>query len=212
MVDATHTDADNKAHLHSHDLFRKTQMCKFNQAGSCTRGSACAFAHSTLELQRLPDLYKSHLCARFSLSGSCKKGVACQYAHGAQELRSVQNKHGQAIRLAKAKHQAMDTSSNQKSVLGHQAVVPCIAVPVVAQTALIVGVNAFCAQDLMVGQGVSDDFVGNMPKLDMVSWNLEALDFKTSNFACLPVENFNGCDDFHLKQGANQRYSAIQWN
>jgi len=213
MVDAIPTDASEQLPMHTGEMFHKTKMCKFNQTGSCTRGRDCAFAHSTFELQYLPDLYKTHLCVRFSLSGSCKKGVACQYAHGVQELRGVQNKRGKIVTPGKSEHKAMNGSPNQCSGFDYQTVVPCVAVPVVAQAALIVQVSVPCHQHFIVGQGTADDSVGNLPKFDMGSWNPELLNLPTApNFVSPCAENSHGYDNIYVKQGVNQRCSVAQWN
>jgi len=213
MVDAIPTDAGEQLPMHTGDMFHKTKMCKFNQTGSCTRGRDCAFAHSTLELQHLPDLYKSHLCVRFSLSGSCKKGVACPYAHGVQELRSVQNKHGKIVTPGKSEHRAMNGSSNQCGGFGYQAMVPCVAVPVVGQAALIFQVSAPCQQHLIGGRGSADDSVGNLPKFDMGSWNPELLNHPTApNFVSPCAENSYGYGNFYIKQGVDEGSSLAQWN
>jgi len=67
--------------------FYKTKMCRFHEAGACTRGFECVYAHSEQELQRLPDLHKSRLCLRFRYSGSCNDEDSCRFAHGMSDLR-----------------------------------------------------------------------------------------------------------------------------
>merc|ERR1712151_1183760 len=43
----------------------KTKMCTFFMKGKCAFGADCAFAHSSSELQRNPDLAKTRLCYDF---------------------------------------------------------------------------------------------------------------------------------------------------
>mmetsp|Transcript_11616 Transcript_11616/g.23459 ORF Transcript_11616/g.23459 Transcript_11616/m.23459 type:complete len:298 (+) Transcript_11616:3-896(+) len=78
--------------------FEKTQLCKFYENGWCLRGTACTFAHSTAELEALPNFRKSKLCADFAKFGTCANGTACNFAHGKGELRRpfVPKKRGMA--------------------------------------------------------------------------------------------------------------------
>lgn len=68
-------------------LFRGTRLCKFFLAGCCSRGDACNFAHSTDDLQDLPDFSKTRLCDPFMRSGVCEQGYDCKFAHSQDELR-----------------------------------------------------------------------------------------------------------------------------
>lgn len=68
-------------------LFRGTRLCKFFLAGCCSRGDACNFAHSSDDLQDLPDFSKTRLCDPFMRSGVCEQGYSCKFAHSQDELR-----------------------------------------------------------------------------------------------------------------------------
>eukprot|EP00933_Yihiella_yeosuensis_P031910 TRINITY_DN25505_c0_g2_i1.p1 TRINITY_DN25505_c0_g2~~TRINITY_DN25505_c0_g2_i1.p1 ORF type:complete len:334 (-),score=69.75 TRINITY_DN25505_c0_g2_i1:484-1485(-) len=69
-------------------LFKHTKLCKFYQAGGCTRGLACGYAHGEEELVDQPDLRKTKMCTEWSQKGSCARGSRCKFAHGMKELRS----------------------------------------------------------------------------------------------------------------------------
>eukprot|EP00930_Biecheleria_cincta_P040616 TRINITY_DN27821_c0_g1_i2.p1 TRINITY_DN27821_c0_g1~~TRINITY_DN27821_c0_g1_i2.p1 ORF type:complete len:455 (+),score=81.90 TRINITY_DN27821_c0_g1_i2:64-1428(+) len=75
--------------------FIATELCKFFQMNSCTRGKKCNFAHTSDDLKEKPDLYRTKLCADFMMSGACRNAEMCRFAHGKGELRSVQH-HGKA--------------------------------------------------------------------------------------------------------------------
>merc|ERR1719161_1404479 len=60
--------------------FSKTEMCKFNLLGICNKGSACAFAHSDVELKNRPDLSRTRLCRVFLQTGQCND-KNCTFAH-----------------------------------------------------------------------------------------------------------------------------------
>jgi hypothetical protein len=67
--------------------FRKTKMCSYHQAGRCTFGAQCFYAHTPEEMESAPDLKKTKLCTAWQ-EGTCSKSD-CQFAHGAKELRST---------------------------------------------------------------------------------------------------------------------------
>eukprot|EP00930_Biecheleria_cincta_P008213 TRINITY_DN109610_c0_g1_i1.p1 TRINITY_DN109610_c0_g1~~TRINITY_DN109610_c0_g1_i1.p1 ORF type:complete len:283 (-),score=52.92 TRINITY_DN109610_c0_g1_i1:52-900(-) len=70
-------------------VFRKTQLCRFNEAGRCRYSSACLFAHGLDELQEQPDLSKTSLCKSW-LQGRCEAASdQCTFAHGKGELRKT---------------------------------------------------------------------------------------------------------------------------
>ena len=69
------------------EMHKKTRLCKFFAAGSCTRGNSCAFAHGSCQLRDKPNFSKTRLCADFLEHGWCMRGEACSFAHGQQELR-----------------------------------------------------------------------------------------------------------------------------
>eukprot|EP00428_Durinskia_dybowskii_P019808 CAMPEP_0170229306 /NCGR_PEP_ID=MMETSP0116_2-20130129/14376_1 /TAXON_ID=400756 /ORGANISM="Durinskia baltica, Strain CSIRO CS-38" /LENGTH=73 /DNA_ID=CAMNT_0010480055 /DNA_START=64 /DNA_END=282 /DNA_ORIENTATION=+ len=56
-------------HVGNLRAFEKTRLCKFFQSGKCLRGPACTFAHSSEELETLPNFRKSKLCADFAKFG-----------------------------------------------------------------------------------------------------------------------------------------------
>lgn len=208
MTDAVSTEMDRQPVPHRSDLFYKTKMCKFNAAGSCTRGAECVFAHSTLELQRLPDLYKSQLCVRFEMNRFCKKGVACQYAHGVNELRNVQDKTENLGKKTVEDHQATDGASNGHSPVGYQAVVPYFVVPVVVQPTVAVQ-----TQDMLNGQGTSSNPLDTVsgPQLmssngDYVTWDQKI----QRPFAPSCRENFNERSLCWLQQGSHEGSCTIQ--
>mmetsp|Transcript_36927 Transcript_36927/g.81035 ORF Transcript_36927/g.81035 Transcript_36927/m.81035 type:complete len:348 (+) Transcript_36927:83-1126(+) len=55
--------------------------------GFCQFAQNCAFAHSPMELQGVPELRKTRLCKAFR-AGVCKD-PKCTFAHGEEELRST---------------------------------------------------------------------------------------------------------------------------
>jgi len=71
---------------HARDMKFRTSMCKFFQAGLCSRGASCSFAHSPSQLQPEVDITKTRLCFAFVQDGKCAKGSRCTFAHGKQEL------------------------------------------------------------------------------------------------------------------------------
>eukprot|EP00448_Togula_jolla_P006679 CAMPEP_0170606994 /NCGR_PEP_ID=MMETSP0224-20130122/20815_1 /TAXON_ID=285029 /ORGANISM="Togula jolla, Strain CCCM 725" /LENGTH=240 /DNA_ID=CAMNT_0010932125 /DNA_START=23 /DNA_END=745 /DNA_ORIENTATION=+ len=70
------------------EIFTKTKMCKFNVAGQCGWGQACAFAHEPEELRPLPNLRLTKMCRAFRLSGFCEKADSCSFAHSGEEMRT----------------------------------------------------------------------------------------------------------------------------
>lgn len=67
-------------------FYQKTQMCRFKQVNRCYKGEACPFAHTTSELQPLPDLYRTRICKTLIKNGQCLNSD-CRYAHSRKELR-----------------------------------------------------------------------------------------------------------------------------
>jgi len=68
--------------------FRKTEFCRFFEAGRCLRGDECDFAHGGNELKTTPDLTKTAMCKAWA-QGQCNlpRGQ-CAFAHGKDELRN----------------------------------------------------------------------------------------------------------------------------
>ncbi|CAJ1372939.1 unnamed protein product [Effrenium voratum] len=72
----------------------KTVLCRYYEAGRCSQGSACAYAHGKGELRRAdsahgtPATYKTLLC-EFHERGMCRRGSQCTFAHGRNELRTT---------------------------------------------------------------------------------------------------------------------------
>ena len=71
--------------------FAKTRLCAFLQAGTCSKGSACTFAHYPEELRPFPDLTRTSICPNLS-HGVCRK-PNCRYAHSYQDLRATPQFH-----------------------------------------------------------------------------------------------------------------------
>jgi hypothetical protein len=67
----------------------KTRMCKFAQAGKCSRGSKCQYAHFESELRAQPDFAMSSICPAVQVPGGVCKDANCRYAHDSAELREV---------------------------------------------------------------------------------------------------------------------------
>eukprot|EP00931_Biecheleriopsis_adriatica_P120343 TRINITY_DN9545_c0_g2_i1.p1 TRINITY_DN9545_c0_g2~~TRINITY_DN9545_c0_g2_i1.p1 ORF type:complete len:427 (+),score=59.59 TRINITY_DN9545_c0_g2_i1:54-1334(+) len=70
-------------------LLRKTKLCSFYQAGVCSRGGSCTYAHSLQELMQQPDFSKTRLCESYMISGMCAHGNLCKFAHGVGDLREI---------------------------------------------------------------------------------------------------------------------------
>mmetsp|Transcript_67248 Transcript_67248/g.161175 ORF Transcript_67248/g.161175 Transcript_67248/m.161175 type:complete len:398 (-) Transcript_67248:231-1424(-) len=66
---------------------RKTKLCTYHLKGACQFGEECAFAHSSTEMEDVPDLRKTRLCKAFQ-EGTCTN-PDCTFAHGENELRST---------------------------------------------------------------------------------------------------------------------------
>lgn len=66
----------------------KTKFCKFSQMGSCSRGSACHFAHSEAELRQVPDFSRTSICPRLRDAGKCDD-LRCRYAHSREDLQEI---------------------------------------------------------------------------------------------------------------------------
>eukprot|EP01066_Platyproteum_vivax_P007704 Platyproteum_vivax@DN3079_c0_g1_i1.p1 len=72
------------------DQFHKTKMCPYFIRGHCLNGNHCSYAHSTVELQPIPNLCKTKMCEKELLpNGVCKEWPDCSFAHSRAELRST---------------------------------------------------------------------------------------------------------------------------
>jgi len=119
--------------------FYRTRECKFHQAGRCSFGDECRFAHGTSQLRQQPDLYKSELCTHFTFTGSCDRGEACRFAHFGKELRKVANKTACSSQSSEALPQADGKVFYLRNTPGKQAVNPApilrrVAFPQAEQT------------------------------------------------------------------------------
>lgn len=68
---------------------RSKIQCKFFMAGTCTKGEACQFQHSTIPSAEAPGGDTSRVICKFFAEGRCGKGLACKYLHELPELPSV---------------------------------------------------------------------------------------------------------------------------
>lgn len=119
--------------------FYKTKMCKFYQAGACTRGYECIYAHSMEEMHNLPDLHKTKLCTHFAFKGFCFNGDACVYAHGNQELRQALEEIEHPSRTQERHCRADDDSSRDCGRVMYQAVHPFLGVPIIVEPVPMMG-------------------------------------------------------------------------
>merc|ERR1719295_1459236 len=100
MIQITQTMQNQKGDAHR-QKFKRTEMCKFYEAGTCTRGSSCNFAHDIDNLRNKPDFSKTRLCKAFMKTGSCAKGSFCSFAHGKDEQQTKARKPAQANAISK---------------------------------------------------------------------------------------------------------------
>eukprot|EP00440_Ansanella_granifera_P023491 gb/GFBE01025507.1/.p1 GENE.gb/GFBE01025507.1/~~gb/GFBE01025507.1/.p1 ORF type:complete len:327 (+),score=41.15 gb/GFBE01025507.1/:1-981(+) len=100
---AWNQQAANGRHRKTNDklkaVLQRTVLCKFFEAGTCKRGSACTFAHNSEELRIRPDLSKSRLCRVFRQHGMCPQGEACDFAHSRAERRTARERNAQLAPL-----------------------------------------------------------------------------------------------------------------
>jgi len=66
-------------------ILDKTRLCKFYLNTSCSRGTACRYAHGLNELQPVPDLTSTKLCPLMKKCGVCTRSE-CSFAHSKQHL------------------------------------------------------------------------------------------------------------------------------
>lgn len=71
-------------------MFSKTKACRFYNAGKCTKGTDCQFAHSLVELRPIPDLRCTRMCKTIVQCGKCDSPT-CPFAHSKAELRTIGN-------------------------------------------------------------------------------------------------------------------------
>ncbi|CEM37642.1 unnamed protein product [Vitrella brassicaformis CCMP3155] len=67
------------------EQLRKTRLCKWHQAGRCTWGAQCRFAHGLGELRQRPDLSRTSLCPDLQ---NCRNPF-CTFAHSKDALRTT---------------------------------------------------------------------------------------------------------------------------
>ena len=78
----------------------KTSLCKnFSEAGECSFGPKCTFAHGSKDLRSYPinagqqqadhPMFKTSMCRSMMNMGTCTHGNNCRYAHSQQELRQT---------------------------------------------------------------------------------------------------------------------------
>jgi len=100
MTQMTHTMQNEKGDTQK-QKFKRTEICKFYEAGACTRGSSCNFAHGNDSLRSKPDFAKTRLCNAFMKTGSCAKGSFCNFSHGKDEQQMETRKPAQADSMSK---------------------------------------------------------------------------------------------------------------
>ncbi|CAE7544395.1 ZFP36L1 [Symbiodinium natans] len=81
-------EANNKDRNRYELQFYKTQQCSFYEAGKCTRGDKCKYAHGTSELRTRPDLTFTSLCRKLTTTGACDD-PSCSFAHNPEQLRAT---------------------------------------------------------------------------------------------------------------------------
>mmetsp|Transcript_91653 Transcript_91653/g.163117 ORF Transcript_91653/g.163117 Transcript_91653/m.163117 type:complete len:309 (-) Transcript_91653:58-984(-) len=96
------------------EVYKRTQLCKFNAVGLCTRGEACSFAHSLSGLVEQPDFYKTRPCKAFMKTGSCVAGDSCTYAHGKAEQHHFLGSKKASGRPKKAVRKPMESTQSSE--------------------------------------------------------------------------------------------------
>eukprot|EP00928_Gymnodinium_smaydae_P056098 TRINITY_DN39524_c0_g1_i1.p1 TRINITY_DN39524_c0_g1~~TRINITY_DN39524_c0_g1_i1.p1 ORF type:complete len:197 (+),score=20.82 TRINITY_DN39524_c0_g1_i1:37-591(+) len=66
-------------------IFLKTKKCRFYGMGTCTRGSACTFAHTAQELRPRLNLARTKVCPMLLRTGRCTT-AECTFAHDREEV------------------------------------------------------------------------------------------------------------------------------
>eukprot|EP00382_Lankesteria_abbotti_P000708 CAMPEP_0113844102 /NCGR_PEP_ID=MMETSP0372-20130328/67_1 /TAXON_ID=340204 /ORGANISM="Lankesteria abbotti" /LENGTH=614 /DNA_ID=CAMNT_0000813101 /DNA_START=245 /DNA_END=2089 /DNA_ORIENTATION=+ /assembly_acc=CAM_ASM_000359 len=64
-------------------------MCPWYFKGRCERGPVCRFAHSDVELRKLPNLHCTSLCPKLLRGSECSDHDTCKFAHSSVELRAT---------------------------------------------------------------------------------------------------------------------------
>eukprot|EP00931_Biecheleriopsis_adriatica_P120342 TRINITY_DN9545_c0_g1_i1.p1 TRINITY_DN9545_c0_g1~~TRINITY_DN9545_c0_g1_i1.p1 ORF type:complete len:507 (+),score=72.37 TRINITY_DN9545_c0_g1_i1:7-1527(+) len=102
-------------------ILRKTKLCSFYQAGVCSRGVSCSFAHSPEELMQQPDFSKTRLCESYTKSGMCVHGKLCTFAHGVDDLRGARNNRSVAQKGSAELSQPAASASSEKNTSSVEA-------------------------------------------------------------------------------------------
>jgi len=168
----TSADVNGFLNAQRRGKFQKTKMCRFFKAGACTRGYECVYAHSTCELQELPDLHKTELCARFAFAGSCDKADACRFAHGTKELRRASEIKEHPSGAQGLPCGANDDSPNDCRGVVHQPVFRCVSVPIIVGPALIMRTGCFDDRSSEAAQAAAESTRKSQWNIQVVSPNL----------------------------------------
>ena len=110
---AQHNSNDSLNYLRPERDNRKTVICTFYKAGTCTKGWQCSFAHGTNDL-KVSDSFpiKTAECIyEFEREGQCWKGDKCTFAHNKEELAFGREQHMDY--LARKNSQAPSEASHQ---------------------------------------------------------------------------------------------------
>mmetsp|Transcript_49328 Transcript_49328/g.107406 ORF Transcript_49328/g.107406 Transcript_49328/m.107406 type:complete len:222 (+) Transcript_49328:59-724(+) len=105
--------------------FFKTKLCTFYQAGRCSRGNRCTFAHAEESLKDRPDLRCTKPCREFFTRGTCKKGDACTFAHWRKERLAAAKARSRVTSVPAA--QVQESSPTERPATERPARAECAA-------------------------------------------------------------------------------------
>jgi len=97
-------------------------------------------------------LRKTEFCVNFTFVGSCSNGNACRFAHGDKEIRQAPEKETLPSKAQEVPYGASDGSSIDGCRAVYQPVLPCLAVPLIVEPALIMHGGCFGARNSNSGQ------------------------------------------------------------